>query len=179
MSRLLRVAILGLMTGLIFPCSLEFDPVAIPRYYRANGWALPGTTDFVPFASPRRLGEYPSANISGARAVILAHNDDPYIVKFPAQVFTLDGNAKRLRPVLAKAAILRWEANGKVFAYSYGLVPVSAHKIGGRWKIDTEVGCTFDATFIDETGDGVFRLLVPSSLTETLVPKWVQGTVPN
>jgi hypothetical protein len=67
--------------------------------------------------------------------------------------------------------------NGKVFAYSYGLVPVSARRVGGKWKVEDELACVFNATFIDDDGDGVFRLLVPSGLTDSLVPAWVRKPV--
>jgi len=77
----------------------------------------------------------------------------------------------------ARAAIVRWDRNGTVFAYSYALTPVAAHRIQGKWQIDSEVGCVFDAAFIDDRGDGVFRLLVPGRLTEVLVPAWL--TLPN
>lgn len=120
------------------------------------------------------MGEYPWGDVSGARAVPLRHEEDPYIVEFLSQVFTLDGARKQMRPVLARTAILRWEMNKRVFAYSYGLIPVEAHRVGRKWKMDAEAGCIFNATFIDESGDGVFRLLVPGALTTSLVPAWVK-----
>ena len=79
-----------------------------------------------------------------------------------------------MRPAVVRAAIIRWEMNGKTFAYSYGLVPLSAHRIKEKWVVDGEAGCSFDVTFIDDRGDGVFRVLVPTSMREDLVPDWVK-----
>jgi hypothetical protein len=49
-----------------------------------------------------------------------------------------------------KASIVPWKMNGHVVAYSYGLIPVEAHKIGAKWNVESEAGCLFTATFIDD-----------------------------
>ena len=75
----------------------------------------------------------------------------------------------------AKATLLRWEVNGHVVAYSYGLTPVRARRHKGNWVVESEAGCVFYATFIDDKGDGIFRTLVPSVFTPDLVPKWAKA----
>lgn len=173
MNRIALLVVIAAIPCVAFPCTFQFDPAAVAKYYRSDGWQLPGI-NLKSSAPDRYAGPYPGADIPGARAVALPHEAYPYIIEFPAQTFNFDGTLKRMRHVQARAAILRWEMNGHIFAYSYGLIPVSAHRIDGKWKIDVELGCIFNATFIDENGDGVFRLLVPQALTESLIPAWVK-----
>ena len=171
MSRLFLLA--ALLAGSIDSCTFTFEKTATVKYYREDGWFLPGIKDykFTSFDSATPLP--PVENIEGAQARVLLH-EYPYIVEFPAQITAIDGETRRLRPMVAKAGILRWEMNGKVFAYSYGLIPLDARREGNRWKIESEAGCIFTATFIDDRGDGVFRLMVQRSLAESLVPAWVR-----
>jgi len=156
----------------VLGCTFQFDPAASARYYRAEGWELPGIHDFDVKAPIRAevLG------VEGVRAIVLRYRNHPNVVNLPAQVFTLNSESKRMRPVLAKATVMRLEANGKVFGYWYSLIPVEAHQHNGAWKIDDEALCVFDATFIDETGNGVFTTLYPGPLTESMVPAWVKPT---
>jgi len=70
----------------------------------------------------------PGDPIRGAVAEVLWHNEDPYIVEFPAQEFVLDGSRQRMRPVQVKASIVRWKSHGHVIAYSYSMIPVKAYK---------------------------------------------------
>jgi hypothetical protein len=156
-------------------CQLQYDPVSVPQYYRSQGWVMPGVKDWNPSAPAKMYGAPSIPTIPDATARLLPHREDPYVVEFPAQVFQLNKTPHRMRRVLAKATIVRWEINGKVVAYSYGLSPVStAAKQDGRWTVDGEAGCMFDATFIDDKGDGIFRVLVPGPLTPDLVPAWAK-----
>ena len=98
----------------------------------------------------------------------------PYIVQFPAQEFVLNGVRERMHAIQVKATIIRWEVGKHVVAYSYGLIPVVAHRHNGKWIVENELGCIFYATFIDDKGDGVFRVLVPASLTADLIPSWAR-----
>ncbi len=152
-------------------CDFHYDPASIPAYYRAEGWSLPGVADFNPQATPRT---YRGPQIPGADGQLLPHDEHPYIIAFPAQEFILNGERQRMRPVQAKASIVRWKIDGRVVAYSYGLIPVRAHRVGGQWKVESEMACIFQATFIDDKGDGVFRILVPGALTADLVPRWAK-----
>jgi len=174
MNRIVLLTVAAIIPCVTHACTFQFDPAANVKYYRSEGWNLPGIADFNFSAPVRYLGQYPTASIPAARAIPLPHAEYPYIIEMPAQTFALDSAPKRMRPVLARAAILRWEMDGKIFAYSYALIPVSARRMNGNWQIDSESLCVFNATFIDETGDGVFRLLVPGRLTESLVPAWVK-----
>jgi hypothetical protein len=152
---------------------LKYDPVAQAQYYRESGWNLPGIERSKRFAQPT-LAELPTIrNIAGVRAIVILH-EYPFVIELPAQDFAMGNARKRLRKGSYKAAIVRWEINEKVVAYTYGLIPVTVHRKGKTWKIDSEVGCIFDATFIDDRGDGVFRLLVPTTLTADLIPNWAK-----
>ena len=155
-------------------CDFQYNPASVANYYRVEGWTLPGTTDFNPRATAR-ISETPALReIPGAVAQLLPHDDYPYIVEFPSQEFVLNGSRKRMRPTQVKATIVRWKVEGKVVAYSYSLIPVVAHQVNGQWKIKSEVGCIFTATFIDDRGDGVFRVLVPSAFSTELIPLWAR-----
>jgi hypothetical protein len=79
-----------------------------------------------------------------------------------------------LHPIQVKATIIRLEMNGHVVAYSYGLIPVVAHREKGKWVVESELACIFFATFIDDKGDGVFRILARSEFTPDLVPMWAK-----
>ena len=155
-------------------CEFRYDPVSVPQYYRVEGWDLPGVRDYDPRGAPRTYGTPPVAQIPGAVIQLLPH-DDPYVVRLPSEVFTLNGVRQRMRPMLAKATIIRVEVGGKIVAYSYGLIPISsAVRKRGRWVVTGELGCIFYATFIDDKGDGIFRLLVPGPLTADLIPQWAK-----
>ena len=74
----------------------------------------------------------------------------------------------------AKAIIVRYSIGAKVVAFSYGLIPVKARREDGNWVVESETACIFTATFIDDKGDGVFRLLVSGAFTPDLVPRWAK-----
>jgi hypothetical protein len=109
----------------------------------------------------------------GATGFIVSH-PDPYIVTLPAQDFRLDGKLNRTQSQQVKAEIIRWEIDGKIIAYSYSLIPVSARREKDQWIITGEMGCIFSLTFVDDRGDGLFRLLVPNGLTADLIPGWAK-----
>jgi len=157
-----------------FACEFQYDPASRPTYYRAEGWSLPGVTDFNSKAIPRTSGVPELTPIPGAVAQLLLHNEDPYIIAFPAQQFVLNGGQQKMRSLQAKAIVARWMMDGHIIAYSYGLIPVTAHRVLGRWIVESEALCIFTATFIDDKGDGIFRALVPGPLTTDLVPRWAK-----
>jgi hypothetical protein len=168
------VVLLLLFSPALLACDFEYSPAAIPQFYRAEGWTLPGTADFNPRATARIYGAPIRVPIPGATAHLLPHDDYPYIIEFPAQEFVLDGARKRMHQIQVKATIIRWDVGERVVAYSYGLIPVVAHRDKGKWVIASELGCIFDATFIDDKGDGIFRVLVRGALTPDLVPTWAK-----
>jgi hypothetical protein len=120
------------------------------------------------------LGKPPLKPVPGAVAELLPHDEYPYIIEFPAQDFVLNGARQKMRPAQVKAGIVRWKIDGHIIAYSYGLIPVTARRVNGKWEVQSELGCIFAATFIDDKGDGVFRVLVPGALTADLIPRWAQ-----
>jgi hypothetical protein len=158
-------------------CDLKYDPAfsLSLQFVRPEGWALPGIQDFRPDAPVNHNRAFwpPAPSLPGLKVTPLPHDDD-FVAEFPSQEFLLNGSRKRLRPTLARVAILRLELNGKVFAYTYMLIPVGAHRSDGKWKVDWEAGCTFAITFIDDRGDGVFRVLMYNGLTPDAVPAWVK-----
>lgn len=154
-------------------CEFQYSPVAMPQYYRAEGWKLPGTTDFDARKSADSYGALISKPIPGAAAYPLPHAA-PYIVEFPGQEFVLNGVRERMHAAKVMATIVRWQVDNQVVAYSYSLIPVVAHRNHGKWIVDDEMLCIFFATFIDDKGDGVFRLLVPTTLTTDLIPLWAK-----
>ena len=158
----------------LIACDFQYDPASVANYYREQGWTLPGTTDFNLSATPRTSEAPELAQIPGAVAQLLPHDEYPYIVEFPSQEFVLNGSRKKMRPAQLKATIVRWKVEGKIVAYSYGLVPVVARRVNGQWKIEIEAGCIFTATFIDDKGDGVFHVLVPGAFATELVPLWAR-----
>ena len=158
--RCFSVTLMLFATG--WACEFQHDPAALPHYYRADGWQLPGISEFNPSTKSDALGSPTVAQIPGAVFRVLPH-EDPYIVSFPAVSFDLNGSGKRMRPLLAKAKILRIEVDGKIVAYTYALIPVwEAHKNSkGEWVIKGEAACIFTATFIDDRGMGFFVFLFP------------------
>jgi len=180
MNKALRVAITAsVLVTVAFGCGFRYDPASVPRFYREEGWSLPGIHDDDPRVKANLYGTPPLGDVlramPEAKAHLLRRDEDHYVVSFPAQVFVLGTERKEMRPVLAKATIVRWEINGKIVAYSYGLIPISkAYKKAGRWIYEGELACIFNATFINDKGDGVFRTLVPDTLRPELVPEWAK-----
>src|SRR6266852_1363351 len=135
-------------------CSFEFDPVSIQQFYRAEGWRLLGT-NVATYGTPS------VDSTSGLTAQALQHDESPFVVDFPAQDSVLNGARRRMRAIKAQVNIARWVTHGRTVAYSYSLIPVAAHRADGKWIIDSMAACIFFATFIDDKGDSVFRVLVP------------------
>jgi hypothetical protein len=118
MRHLIRAIVVFVFVPAALACNFEYDPAAVQQYYRAEGWKLPGTTDFNPHAKPRAYGAPMRGPVPGARASLLSHDEDPYVIEFPAQDFVLNGARKRMRSAQMKATIIRWDVNGRVVAYS-------------------------------------------------------------
>ena len=109
-----------------------------------------------------------------AKAYPVTHDESPYIAEFPAQEFVLKGSRQRMRASLVKATIVRWQVEKRAVAYSYTMIPVMAHRKDGKWIVDAEAACIFWATFLDDKGDGVFRVLVPTPFAAELIPLWAK-----
>lgn len=174
MQRLmLTVGLLLLLSPCALACGLKYDAVSATQLVRPQGWMLPGIADFVVSARINTEGLPPTLNVPGLKAFVLAH-EEPYVIELPEQEFLLKDSRQRMRSLRAKATIMRFEMDGKVFAYSYGLVPVTAHRSNGKWIVDSEAGCIFYVTFIDDRGDGVFRALTEDGLKPDMIPAWVK-----
>jgi hypothetical protein len=179
MWRIGLLAVLLLVVTAAEACDFQSDPISAQRYYRANGWMLPGTSDFKTLTTPPLSILAMIGIVPGTVAKNLLLDESYAIVEFPAQEFMQDGIRKRMRAAQFKAGIVRWEIDGHTVAYSYILVPAFGHKTNGQWKIDGEAGCIFTATFIDDVGDGVFRLLMPGPLRLDLIPRWARPANPS
>jgi len=147
-------------------CSFEYDPASTPQFYRSEGWKLPGAAGTHGLSQPTSMGD--------AKAYLVTPDESPYIAEFPAQEFALNGSRQRMRGSLVKATIVRWEVAKRVVAYSYTMIPVMAHRKNGKWIVDAEAACIFWATFLDDRGDGIFRVLVPAPFAADLVPLWAK-----
>src|SRR5215831_12009778 len=88
-----------------FACDFQYDPASVPTYYRAEGWSLPGVKDFKSQATPRTSAVPRLIQIPGAVAQLLLHDEDPYIITFPAQQFVLNGGQKKMHSLQAKAVV--------------------------------------------------------------------------
>ena len=166
-------ALFALFAIQAFACDFQYDPVSATRYYRQEGWKLPGADASVMLSAPTNLSglPIPKERIPEAGFEII----NAGVVEFPAQQFQLDGAKQRMRAAHYGARILKWTINSRTVAYSYGLIPVTAHREKGEWVVDSEAGCIFDATFIDDKGDGVFRVMVPGPFAANLVPSWARA----
>lgn len=159
------IAVLGIVPA-AFACEFHYDPASTPQYYRSEGWKLPGAAGTRGLSQPTSMGD--------AKAYLVTPGESPYIAAFPAQEFALNGSRQRMRASLVKATIVRWEVAGRAVAYSYSMIPVMAHRKDGKWIVDAVAACIFWATFVDDKGDGIFRVLVPAPFAADLVPLWAR-----
>ena len=148
-------------------CNFEYDPVSTQQYYREQGWILPGVKDLHPAA---RAG----ARRGGLVAQDIPLDESQNVVEFPAQEFVVQGKRQRMRASQAQISVQRWVMRGRTIAYSYEMNPVTARRRGGKWVVESALMCDFWATFVDDKGDGVFRVLVPAPFREDLVPLWAK-----
>ena len=140
MARIAFLAIAVVIPCMASGCAFQFDPAATVTCYRADGWHLPGIADFNSSApAPVSIRQQTSMEREQSHHLTMKN---PTFSSSPPRPSPFDVARKRMRPALVRAVILKWEMNGKIFAYSY------------------------DVTFIDKDGDGVFRLLAPGVLTE-------------
>jgi hypothetical protein len=158
---------------IVFACDFKYDPVSVTQFYRSEGWALPGIEDN-PLAAVETYRLPRFLSIPGAKPQVIRH-EFPYIVGFPAQDFELKGARQKMRAAQMKVSIVRWVIYSRIVAYSYGLTPVTAHQDKNKWVIDSEAACIFDVTFIDDKGDGIFRVMVHGPLASDLVPSWARA----
>lgn len=166
-------------------CDFKIESAALSHFYRSEGWRIPALErgklsapiSFPASYSHWKFGAVPIPGLT-VRVILFESSDSDAtefgLFEMPRQEFEQDGK-RRIMP-LQYMGVTRWvyryDVDGKVIAYTFGFSPVEAHRVGDKLEIDGEVGCVFDATFIDDKGDGVFRILSPGDLTPDSVPQW-------
>lgn len=152
-------------------CGFAFEPAAAVRWYRNEGWKIPGLADakaIVPINHEIDGKPVPWDFPEGITVHWVQHNAG-YRVTFPTSIFERDGQRTKM---LAREFILyqmvRWEVNGKPYAYSYELGPL-------------DVACTANIDIIDDKGDGIFRVMTPNGHTlmgqkpmSPPIPEWAK-----
>ena len=156
MSRQLKLAIIAaaFLAGPLAAsaqCGFAFEPAAAVRWYRSEGWTIPGLADAKAIGPIRREidGKSLPWDFPEGVTVQMVWHDRDYLITFPEAIFEQDG--KRTKMLVRKFGLfqmLRWDVDGKPYAYSYVLLP-------------HDVLCTANIDIIDETGDGVFRVMTP------------------
>lgn len=172
MTRCLRLAIAAVwVLSADLPacaqCGLAVAPAAETRWYRSEGWTIPGIDDAKRIAPIHWTTDGKAKDLhwpEGITVSVVVHDDDYRFITIPGAVFNDGGKKERL---LQQSAYLywmfRWEIHGKPYAYSYDLG--SAH-----------TGCGFSFDLIDDRGDGKFRLMVAPGHS---VLNHSPGTVPE
>ena len=149
-------------------CGFAIEPAADVHWYRADGWQLPGLNDAKAIRKINRTINGKAWNWPDGISVSLVQHDDDYRVLFPEAVFEDGGVNKRMldRSFVLKQ-LLRWEINGKPYAYSYYL-----------WPLD--IACIATVDIIDDRGDGKFRVMnspghtiLGRNPTPPPLPKWL------
>jgi hypothetical protein len=173
MTALRKFGLLGLMACLSgFPCGgqcgFSIMPAAAVRWYRGQGWSIPGLSD-AKSVRPMQVtvDGAPKTWPKGLTVAIVTH-DDPYRVRFPEAIFEEGGTHKKmLAGAFDLKQMLRWEMNGRTYAYSY-------------WLLPKDIGCDASIDLIDDRGDGRFRLLIsPGHVIKSSdpqpppVPEWL------
>ena len=156
-----------LLSGIAIACSFKTAPVALERYYRESGWAIPGLSD-------AKLSILHKDVVDGLTYREITH-PTPYLAKVPSQEFEQGQKRGRMTDQLMQIEdMARYEYEGRIVAYSYRFTPASGHLAGKKWVVDSEAACEFFATYIDEKGDGIFRLLVTDEMRTEFIPQWAR-----
>jgi hypothetical protein len=144
-------------------CGFAFEPAAEVRWYRNEGWSIPGLKGAKAILPGNLVidGRPTPWPFPDGVTISIVQHDYGYRVTFPEAIFAKDGKRTRM---LSRSFLLyqlvRWEINGKAYAYSYQLGPL-------------DVACTASIDIIDDKGDGVFRVMSPDGH-----PIWGRRTVP-
>ncbi len=158
-----------LFVSAVFACGFQSSRVSLHQFYRAQGWQLPAIV---------AAEVSPSANtaLPGLVAREIRLDAPGGLIEFPATDFKLDGQPRQMPYQVMKASLTRWElpGSGRVVAYTYNLAPVDAKKESGKWSVSAIGQCTFQASFIDDRGDGIFRLMVMEPMRADLIPAWAK-----
>jgi hypothetical protein len=144
-------------------CGFVAEPVSENRWYRSSGWELPGAKSGKIIPTEVIINGKPPAWPEGMRVSVIVHRKG-YHANFPAAVFEEAGQPKKMKArSLTLQQLLRWEIKGKVYAYSYTLVPDRSLYV-------------FSVDIVDDRGDGVFRLMTDRSLrfSPPALPEWAK-----
>jgi len=177
MKRIAAVLVLCMMaTAAAAQCGFKSEPVAERHWYRSEGWKLPGI-DSGSKPIPVNFNMKARFWSEGMTASVIQLSE-PYVV-FPGGVFEEDGKAMKTEArtlAVARGWVKRWEINGKVYAYSYTLHDVRGSWIKGKFVLrEGGLLCMFSVAFVDDKGDGVFRLMTnahPDFAHPPALPEW-------
>jgi hypothetical protein len=150
--RRLAMAAVGVLSATlpaVGQCGLAVAPAAETRWYRSDGWAIPGLEDakFRPLHVVVDGKQRDWHWADGVTVSVSLPDDNHRHLTIPGAVFDDNGSSKKLLEQSAYLyRIFRWEFKGRPYAYSYDLG--SEH-----------TGCGFSFDLIDDRGDGKFRLM--------------------
>jgi hypothetical protein len=173
-----------LLVAAAHACDFYTEPAALTQLYRSQGWKLPEINGTV--SPPIRFEQsYPkywqgiTTPIPGVTARVVLHESSessPNVFEIPRQEYEQDGKHRVMPSQHAEFDrwVYRYDVDGKVVAYTFRLNPVEGHWVKGKWTTDNMAACDFSATFVDDKGDGVFRILLPGQLTPEFVPQWAR-----
>jgi hypothetical protein len=138
---------------------------------KKEGWLIPGRDDF------KRLSKVVEKNIEG---VAVTHK----IYEAPDEII-VDAEGRRVKTLFVRRrsdvrlhAVRRfsaYEADGRVFAYEVGLVPVFTTKGKNYWE-KSYAGAMYILFYVDEDGDGVYESRFSGWPLREL-PEWVRRNV--
>ncbi len=173
MARWQKIAFATLIAGLCsFPssaqCGFAIEPAADVRWYREQGWPLPGLSD-AQRVEPLHvtINGQPKVWPDGITVSIVTHPDG-YRVQFPEAIFEANGSQKKmLARSFGLGQMVRWEMHNTPYAYSYELWPRG-------------ILCDTTIDIIDDRGDGKFRLIkspghlvMGREMAPPPVPEWL------
>jgi hypothetical protein len=131
-------------------CGLAVAPAAETRWFRSDGWAIPGLEDakFRPVHQVIDGKQIDWHWPDGVSVSAFLPDENHRHLTIPGAVFDDSGSSKKLLEQSAYLYwIFRWEIQGRPYVYSY--------KLGSE-----HTGCGFSFDLIDDRGDGKFRLMV-------------------
>lgn len=133
-------------------CGFAFEPASEVRWYRSEGWSIPGLNDAKAILPANLVvdGKPSSWSMPDGITFSMVWHENGYHVTFPEAIFIEENKrTKMLSRSFLLYQMVRWEINGKVYAYSYSLGPL-------------DVACMAYIDIIDDKGDGVFRVMTPT-----------------
>ena len=161
-------------------CGFAIVPAAEQRWYREEGWPIPGLSDAKGFAAIHHSENGKPKDWvwpEGISVTWVTHDQDStdrnYHVQFPDVFFDDNGARKHMLQRSFKVyQMVRWQMNGTTYAYSYDLGA-------------SDVACSSTVDIIDNRGDGKFRLMtIPGHTLEFVrrgespepppVPDWLK-----